>query len=54
MLFLFVDLTLTPHLFNVSERQGSNKQLNVAIGMVRKQSYYLSMAEKSTSYGCGL
>jgi len=37
---------------NVSERHGSKiKQLSAAIGMARKQNYYLSLAENSTSYG---
>jgi len=35
----------------MSERHASEiKQLSVAIGMARKQSYYLPWAEKSTSY----
>jgi len=36
----------------VRERHGSQiKQMSVSIGVARKQSYYLSLAEKSTSYG---
>jgi len=39
-------------LLSVSARRGSEiKQLSVAIWMARKQSYYLSLAEKTTSYG---
>jgi len=44
MLYLFVDLKLTPSLLVCCERHSS-------IGMAKHQSYYLSLAEKSTSYG---
>jgi len=52
MLFLFVDLNTSAPLSVLSERHGSeSKQLGIAIVIARKQSYYLSLAEKSTSYG---
>jgi len=52
MLFLFVDLNIYSAPLSVSERHGSEvKQLSVAIGMTRKQSYYPFLAEKSTSCG---
>jgi len=46
MLFLFVDLNTYSAPLSVSERHGSEfKQLSVNMGMARKQSYYLSLAE---------
>jgi len=52
MLFLFADLNTYSAPLTVSERHGSEiDQLSVAIGMARKQSYYISFAEKLTSYG---
>jgi len=52
MLFLFVDLNTYSAPLSVSEIPGSeSKQLSFPIGMARKQSHYLSLAEKSTSYG---
>jgi len=50
MLFLFIDLHSAS--LSVSERHGYEiKQLSAAIGMARNQSYYLTLAEKSISYG---
>jgi len=44
--------TLGPLATPMIERHGSGiKQLSVAIGMAREQSYYHFLAEKSTSYG---
>ena len=52
MLFSFLDLNTCSAPLSLSERQGSEiKQLSDAFGMARKQSYYLRLVEKSTSYG---
>jgi len=51
MLCLFVDLNTYSTPLRACERHGSEiKQLSVAIEIARKQCYYLSLAEKSTSY----
>jgi len=51
-MFLLVDLNTYSVPLSISVRHGSKiKQLSVTIGMARKQSYYLSLAEKSTLYG---
>ena len=48
MLFTFLDLNTYSAPLSLSERHGSEiKQLSDAFGMVRKQSYYLPLAEKS-------
>jgi len=52
MLFSFVDLNTYSVPLILSERHGSEiKQLSDAFGMVRKQSYYLPLVERWTSYG---
>jgi len=49
---LFVDLNIYFAPLNVSARHGSEiNQLSVAVGMARKQSNDLSLAENSASYG---
>jgi len=51
MLFLFVDLSTYSAPLSVSERHGSGvKQLSAAVWMARKQSYYISLVGKPTSY----
>jgi len=51
MLFLLVDINTYSAPLSVSERHSSEiKQLSFTIEMARKQSYYLSLAEKFTSY----
>ena len=52
MLFSFLDQNTYSTPLSPSERHGSEmKQLSDAFGLARKQSYYLPLAVKLTSYG---